>query len=87
MPWACFNCILFKCNRLRKENADLREENLRLKARCGDIVAKDGLSLFIRIHSLFSSPLSSLLSLSPLLLFVLALYQVHPMSNSRFNFI
>ena len=28
--------------RLRKENADLREENRRLKARCGDTVAKDG---------------------------------------------
>ena len=26
---------------MRKENADLREENRRLKARCGDIVAKD----------------------------------------------
>lgn len=60
MPRACFNCVLFKCNRLRKENADLREENLRLKARCGDIVAKDGLSLFICILSLFSFVLSPL---------------------------
>jgi len=75
MPGACFNCVLLKCNRLRKENADLREENLRLKARCGDIVAKDGLSLFICILSLFSFVLSPLSSLS-LLLFVLALYQV-----------
>ena len=28
---------------VRKENADLREENRRLQARCGDISAKEGM--------------------------------------------
>ena len=41
-PFDDFGIAVCVWRRLRKENADLRQEVRRLKARCGDITAEDG---------------------------------------------